>query len=261
MFTYNCSNKELKMIAISSLLMYCATSLAKPSVSEPKISFSIVSDFSKTKNDIRIKDKTFTFQTGSIGVQAALSSDQYGEFFVKYGLGNSSSESATFAGAEVSGPIDIESFGYGYVYPYAIPNSDFGLDFRISKTTNKHDGGSFSGFRYDEPVTASIEATSSFTRSSIALNYQVNEDVELTAGIGVYDWDISAKAKGSFVDSSGIRFSTDAEASGDDRFHFIESTFPVMDRIINLGFRQSSLNTDSQNTLREIYAKISIDFP
>jgi len=246
------------MIAVSLLSMYCATSLAKTSVSEPQISFSIVSDFAKTKNDIRIKDKTFTFQTGSIGVQAALSSDQYGEFFVKYGLGHSSSESATFAAAEVFGPIDIESFGYGYVYPYAIPNSDFSLDFRISKTSNNHDGESFSGFRYDEPVTVSIDATSSFTRGSIALNYQVNEDVELTAGVGVYDWGISAKAKGSFVDSSGIRFSTDSEANGTDRFHYLEASFPMMDRTMNLGIRRSNLNTDTQNVLREIYASITL---
>jgi hypothetical protein len=258
MFTYNYSNKELKMIAVSLLSMYCATSLAKTSVSESKINFSIVSDFAKTKNDIRIKDKTFTFQTGSIGIQAAFSSDQYGELFVKYGLGHSSSESATFAAAEVSGPIDIKSFGYGYVYPYAIPNSDFGLDFRISKTSNNHDGEGFSGFRYDEPVTASIDATSSFTRGSIALNYQVNEDVELTAGVGVHDWDISAKAKGSFVDSSGIRFSTDTEANGTDRFHYLEASFPMMDRTMNLGIRRSNLNTDTQNVLREIYASITL---
>jgi hypothetical protein len=230
-----------------------------------KLSFAVVSDYSKTGSPIRVKDKTFTFQTGSIGIQAAFSSDQYGELFVKYGLGHSSSESATFAAAEVSGPIDIKSFGYGYVYPYAIPNSDFGLDFRISKTSNNHDGEGFSGFRYDEPVTASIDATSSFTRGSIALNYQVNEDVELTAGVGVHDWDISAKAKGSFVDSSGIRFSTDTEANGTDteangtdRFHYLEASFPMMDRTMNLGIRRSNLNTDTQNVLREIYASITL---
>jgi hypothetical protein len=96
---------------------------------------------------------------------------------------------------------------------------------------------------------------------------QIAEDVTLTISAGsivtggsieVYDWGISAKAKGSFVDSSGIRFSTDAEANGTDRFHYLEASFPVMDRTMNLGIRRSNLNTDTQNVLREIYASITL---
>ncbi|MBT4123305.1 MAG: hypothetical protein HOE35_05160, partial [Candidatus Ruthia sp.] len=52
--------------------------------------------------------------------------------------------------------------------------------------------------------------------------------------------------------------STDTEANGTDRFHYLEASFPMMDRTMNLGIRRSNLNTDTQNVLREIYASITL---
>jgi len=60
-----------------------------------KLRFSIVSDYSKTNNPIRVKDKTFTFKTGSIGIQGEVDLDQYGEFYLQYGIGRSPSDEAT----------------------------------------------------------------------------------------------------------------------------------------------------------------------
>lgn len=225
-----------------------------------KLTFSIVGNYSKTSNPIRVKDKTFTFKTGSVGIQGVVDLDQYGEFYLQYGIGRSPSEEATFASAIVNGPIDINSYGFGYIYPHDIVNTPWSVDFKINKTINKHNGDNLTGFRYDKPVTANVDATSSFVRSSIGFNYQMNNDVILTAGVGMNNWQISAKAKGTFNNSPGVRFSTDTDANGVDPFYFIESLFSIMDRDFNIGIQRSNLTTDSDNILNEVYAKVSLGF-
>jgi len=225
-----------------------------------KLRFSIVSDYSKTNNPIRVKDKTFTFKTGSIGIQGEVDLDQYGEFYLQYGIGRSPSEEATFVGAIVSGAINIESYGFGYIYPYDITDTPWSIDFKINKTMNKHNGDNFTGFRSDSPVTVSIDAESSFVRSSIGFNYKLTKDVSLTAGAGMNNWQISAKAKGAFDNAPGVRFSTDTDANGVDPFYFVESSFSIMDRDFNIGIQRSNLTTDSDNVLNEVYAKVGLGF-
>jgi len=256
-FVHSLNNKSLVFLAMSFLILFTGSVIAQDAIIKPQIGIAIVSDYSKTNNPIQVMDKTFTFQTGSIGVRATMDFDKYGDFYLQYGLGRSPSEKATFANAEVSGSIDIGSWSYGYVYPYDIVDTPWSVDFKINKTTNKHAGDSLTGSRYDKPVTASVDASSSFTRGSVGLNYHAKKDVVLTAGIGIYNWDISAKAKGLFVNSPGIRFSTDTEASGKDQFHYIEARLPISGRTMNFGIRQSNLTADNKNTLREVYAGVA----
>jgi hypothetical protein len=67
---------------------------------------------------------------------------------------------------------------------------------------------------------------------------------------------MSATAKS--IIGSDIRISTQIEIGETDRFYFIESSFVVFGRAINLGVRQSNLNADNESLFREVYAGISL---
>lgn len=257
MFTHHIIRKNLKILAISFLLTLCIPAIAKISTNEPKFSVSIVGDYAQSKDEIQIQAKTFTFKTGSLGVRVAYHTDKLGQFFAIAGLGYSPSETATFAGASVSGPLQVRSHTLGFIYPYSFSNSDFGIDFRMSTTTNNHYGSNLTGLKSDRPVTASVDATSVFNRGSLGVNYRAMGDIILAAGIGAYDWKISATGDGSF-DSSGIHFSTSVEASGRDQFHYLEASFPYNKSMMNIGLRRSNLNADNNTVLLEIYAGITI---
>ena len=118
-----------------------------------------------------------------------------------------------------------------------------------------HFGEALGVFDLSEPVTASIDSTSSFIRGSVGLNYHLNDDTVLTAGAGINNWDMSALAKSAL--DTDIRISTNIETGGTDRFYFIESSFVVLGRAINLGIRQSNLNADNETVFREVYTKVS----
>jgi len=125
---------KLRLLLVALLWACIMPVMADIEDDRSKLSFSIVGNYSKTNNPIRVKDKAFTFQTGSIGIRGALDLDQYGELYLQYGIGRSPSEEAIFAGAIVSGAIDIDSYGFGYIYPYDIVNTPWSVDFKINKT-------------------------------------------------------------------------------------------------------------------------------
>ena len=265
-------NKNIASFLFSSVfLVQSCFAVAQDLESDSNWVFSLVSDFAKAKDPVRFNAKTTTLKTGSIGLQGNYDLGSAGEVFARYGMGYSSSETLTFAGATVDGSITAQNYEYGYIYPYDIVNSPFSLDFKISKTVNQHTGDGLTGLRSGDDVTANINSENNFIRSSIGLNYQLDEDSVLTAGIGRYNWSVSAQAKGWLVDANGDvidpnnPFMTDIDpeasyANGSDSFYFLEATFPLMDKVANIGVRRSQFNTTTENTLNEIYGGISIQF-
>jgi len=228
------------------------------------VELDFIGNYAQTDNPIQANGKTFTFKTGSIGLRGIMNTDKYGKFFLQYGVAYSPSESANFLDAKLSGSIDVKSIGYGYIYPYDIVNTPWSIDFKFDKATNKHTGDNFSGTYNGNTATASVNATSEFMHAGLGLNYQLEKDVILTIGAGSHSWDIEAEAKGK-LDVGVITFTTNLEdangisPSGVDGFYFVESTFPLADRKAKLGFRSSGLDADSNNTLNEIYAEISMN--
>jgi|GEM_PF-1057903 hypothetical protein len=229
-----------------------------------KLDISVFGNFSQTTDPIQVDNKTFTFKTGSVGLRGMVKDDKYGQLFVQYGVAYSPSENASLGDARLSGSIDVRSIGYGYIYPLDVVNTPWSVDLKLDRTTSKHTGDSFTGTYLNKPATANIEATSEFTRVGLGFNYQLDEDVVFTFGAGVHRWDIEAEAKGKY-DILGIGTLADFTAdlkkngtspSGTDNFYFVESVFPLMDREVKVGFRRSGLNTDTDNTLNEIYVNL-----
>jgi len=255
---------SLKIFQISLIgLLMVSTPVAMADTS--KLGVEFIGNYSQTSDPIQINGKSFTFKTGSIGLRGTMDYDEYGKVFLQYGVAYSPSESANFIDAKLSGSISVQSIGYGYIYPYDIASTPWSVDFKLDRTTSKHTGDNFSGTYNSHAATASVSATSEFTRAGVAFNYQLSDNVVLTVGAGSYRWDIEAEAKGN-LDIGTTTFTTDlkdangASPSGTDGFYFVESIFPLLDRETKLGFRRSSLNTDINNTLNEIYVEIPMDF-
>jgi hypothetical protein len=251
---------SFKKILISCLVVSSFTVVAN----DHKVELDFIGNYAQTDNPIQANGKTFTFKTGSIGLRGIMNTDKYGKFFLQYGVAYSPSESANFLDAKLSGSIDVKSIGYGYIYPYDIVNTPWSIDFKFDKATNKHTGDNFSGTYNGNTATASVNATSEFMHAGLGLNYQLEKDVILTIGAGSHSWDIEAEAKGKY-DILGIGTLADFTAdlkkngtspSGTDNFYFVESVFPLMDREVKVGFRRSGLNTDTDNTLNEIYVNL-----
>jgi hypothetical protein len=221
-----------------------------------RLSFDLIGNYAQTDNPIVVDTKTFSFKTGAVGLKASLDDEKYGKFHLQYGVAYSPSESASFHDAQLSGSITVQSVGYGYIYPIDIENSLFSFDIKINNVVNKHTGSSFTGTHNSKDVNATVNATSDFTRTSIGVNYKLNKDTTLTAGMGNLNWEIDAKASGRRIDKD-ITFSTDINAEGSDNFYFIESLFQLMNKKTKLGFRRSNLNTDTSNTLNEVYIEFS----
>lgn len=244
------------LIIISMVVMACSTGASAQADNEVDIDF--VGSFAKASNPLRVDAKTFSFKTGFVGLKASLGDESYGKFHIQYGVGYSPSENATFHNANLSGDIFARSIGYGYTYPIEIVDSPFSVDLSINNVTTKHTGDDFTGTHNLNSVNATVDATSDFTRSSLALNYELNKQTVFTIGAGSLDWRIDAGASGKRIDKD-ITFSTDINASGTDGFYFVESTFPLLDGAAKVGYRRSKLNTDTDNTLNEVYAEASVD--
>jgi len=209
-----------------------------------------------------------------------------GEVFARYGMGYSPSETfSTYKGASsvgtISGSITVKSYEYGYIYPYDIVNSPFSLDFKISKKTNRVAGNGLTGSRSGDDLIANLNSEMNFTRGSVGLNYQLNKDSVLTAGIGRYNWSVSGELRAWKVDVNGDVINPDGKdveelvhvevlnngnpnasyVNGSDGFYFLEIIFPFADRLVNIGVRRSQFNNSTESTiLNEIYGGISIQF-
>ncbi len=253
---YRKTNMCLKSIVQGIVIMGCSLGVVAQASNE--VDFDVVGSFAKTSKPIEVDTKTFTFKTGFAGVKASLGDEEYGKFHLQYGVAYSPSEDANFHDANLSGDIFVQSIGYGYTYPIDINDSPFSLDLSISNVTNKHTGDDFTGTHSSNAVNATVNATSDFTRSSLALNYEMDEQTIFTVGVGSLNWKIDATASGKRIDKD-ITFSTDIDASGTDGFYFVESTFPLLGSVAKIGYRRSKLNTDTTNTLNEVYAEASVD--
>jgi len=230
------------------------------------VEFDLIGNYLESNNPIVIDNKTLTFKTGSVGLRASLGDEKYGRFHLQYGAGHSPSETATFkstlAEGSISGAMDVRSIGYGYTYPFDIENTPFSIDFKINNVTNTHTGnnltgvgtgiGAWNGITVD--LDTNVDLTSDFTRTSLGLNYQINQQTILTTGIGNLSWEIDATA----VDkTAGTERAND---NGSDGFYFIESVFPLFDRATKVGYRNSKLNTTTSNNLNEIYVEVAMNY-
>lgn len=247
----------LKSTVVGNMaVMACFIGTTVEADSEVKLDY--VGSFAKASSPITADGKTFSFKTGFVGLKASLNDEDYGRFHLQYGVAYSPSESATFHDASLSGDIFAQSVGYGYTYPIEIENSPFSVDLSIENITTKHTGDDFTGTHNSNSVNATVDATSDFTRSSVALNYALDEQTVVTVGVGSLDWRIDASASGKRIDKD-ITFSTDIDARGTDGFYFIESTLPGLGKDARIGYRRSRLNTDTTNTLNELYAVAAFD--
>ena len=254
-YTASFNNKCLIVLVALFLLLFCNSTFASATPDSPRLSLSVIGGVGLTQSDIQVNDLAFPYVTGFIGVGSRYQLNDDSSVFVNYGQLSTSKKCST-CDEDASGSLDIETIEFGYNYRYSDFSLPISIDLQVSKELTTHFGEALGVFDLSEPVTASIDSSSSFVRGSVGLNYHFNDDTVLTAGAGINNWDMSALAKS--VIGSDIRISTQIEIGGTDRFYFIESSFVVLGRAINLGIRQSNLNADNESVFREVYAGISL---
>ena len=254
-YTASFNNKCLIVLVALVLVLFCNSTFASDTPDSPRLSLSVIGGVGLTQSDIQVDILTFPYVTGFIGVGSKYQLNDASNVFVNYGQLSTSKKCST-CDEDASGSLDVETIEFGYNYRYSDFSSPISIDLQVSKELTTHFGEALGVFDSSEPVTASIDSSSSFVRGSVGLNYHLNDDTVLTAGAGINNWDMSALAKS--VIGSDIRLSTQIEIGGTDRFYFIESSFVVLGRAINLGIRQSNLNADNESVFREVYAGISL---
>jgi len=251
-------NMRLKNIPVLfSLVFLC--SLDALAQTSRGFDLDLIANAAQAANPITVDAKTFSFKTGFVGLRAAYGGEKWGRVHLQYGVAYLPSQSASFHDANLSGAISAQSIGYGYTYPIEFEGTPFSLDLSIDNVTTEHSGNDFTGTHNSNNVNASVDATSDFTRSSVALNYALDEETIITLGAGALKWEIDAAASGKRTDMN-VTFKTDIKASGNDLFYFVESSFPLAGRPVKLGYRRSNLDTGVSNTLNEIYVEVSGDF-
>ena len=253
-YTASFNNKRLIVLVALVLLLFCNSTFASDAPDSPRLSLSVLGGVGLTQSDIEVNDLSFPYATGFIGVGSNYQLNDASSVFVNYGQLSASKKCAT-CDEDASGSLDIETIEFGYNYRYSDFSSPISIDLQLSKELTTHFGEALGVFDLSEPVTASIDSTSSFIRGSVGLNYHLNNDTVLTAGAGINNWDMSALAKSAL--DTDIRISTNIETGGTDRFYFIESSFVLLGKTINLGIRQSNLNADNETVFREVYTRVS----
>jgi hypothetical protein len=253
-YTASFNNKRLIVLVALVLVLFCNSTFASDTPDSPRLSLSVIGGVGLTQSDIQVNDLTFPYVTGFIGVGSKYQLNDASNLFVNYGQLSTSKKCAT-CDEDASDSLDIETIEFGYNYRYSDFTSPISIDLEVSKELTTHFGEALGVFDLSE-VTASIDSTSSFVRGSVSLNYHLNDDTVLTAGGGINNWDMSVLAKSAL--DTGIRLSTNIETGGTDRFYFIETSFVVLGRAINLGIRQSNLNADNETVFREVYAGVSL---
>ena len=254
-YTANLNNKCLIVLVALVLVLFCNSTFASDTPDSPRLSLAVIGGVGLAQSDIQVNDLAFPYVTGFIGVGSKYQLNDASNLFVNYGQ-LATSKKCTTCDEDASGSLDIETIKFGYNYRYSDFTSPISIDLQLSKELTTHFGEALGVFDLSEPVTASIDSTSTFTRGSVGLNYHLNDEVVLTAGGGINKWDMSATAKS--IIGSDIRISTQIEIGETDRFYFIESSFVVFGRAINLGVRQSNLNADNESVFREVYTGISL---
>ena len=254
-YTASFNNQCLIVLVTLVLVLFCKSSFASDTSDSPRLSLAVISGVGLAQSDIQVNDLAFPYVTGFIGVGSKYQLNDASNLFVNYGQLATSKKCAT-CDEDASGSLDIETIKFGYNYRYSDFTSPISIDLQLSKELTTHFGEALGVFDLSEPVTASIDSSSTFTRGSVGLNYHLNDEVVLTAGGGINNWDMSALAKSAL--DTDIRISTNIETGGTDRFYFIESSFVVLGRTINIGIRQSNLNADNESVFREVYAGISL---
>ena len=249
------NNRRLIVLVTLFLVLFCNSTFASDTPDSPRLSLSVIAGVGLTESNIQVNDLAFPYVTGMIGFGSRYQLNDTSNVFVNYGQLSTSKKCST-CDEDASGALDIETIEFGYNYRYSDFSSPISIDLEVSKELTTHFGEALGVFDSSEPVTASIDSSSTFIRGSVGLNYHLNDDTVLTAGTGINNWDMSALAKS--VIGSNIRLSTQIDISGTDRFYFMESSFVVLGRAINLGIRQSNLNADNETVFREVYAGVSL---
>jgi len=251
----NLRNRFLKILMIFLLGLFCNSTLANDTKDSPKFSLSLLGGAGLSKTDIKVRDLSFPYITGGFGVGGKYQLNDASSVFINYGKLSATKKCET-CDADASGSIAIDTIKFGYSYRYSDLNSPMSVDFKVSKELTNHLADALGKLGSNQDTTVSIDSSSSFTRGSAGLNYHLNDDAFLTVGMGALNWNISALAKS--VIGSRIRLSTRIDAKGNDKFYFIEGSFVVLGRSINLGVRQSNLTADNKSVLRELYTGISL---
>jgi len=188
------NNKYPIVLVALFLLFFGNSTFASDTPDSPRLSLSVLGGVGLTQSDIQVNDLTFPYVTGFIGVGGKYQLNDASNLFVNYGQLATSKKCAT-CDEDASGSLDIETIEFGYNYRYSDFSSPISIDLEVSKELTTHFGEALGVFDLSEPVTASIDSSSSFIRGSVGLNYHLNDDTVLTAGGGINNWDMSALAK------------------------------------------------------------------
>ena len=240
---------RIKLIVLLSIINFFSFNLYAKA--EFPFEIALRGNYIQSDKSIQLNDKVLSLNTASAGVELSKEIIRNITVFGNLGVGYSPKETATFAGAIVSGPVDTNSYGYGIKYNWLLDSLNLG--FKIDYLSNSADG-SFSGFRNNKPVTASADYDFTMQRQEIKTEYPISNTI-IRAGLGQYEWKINGLAKG--VLDQGIRASTRANGSGDDNYYRLGLDIDSGLFVTNIDFYNYNLKASNKVNLNEITIKFS----
>ena len=217
---------------------------------------SLTASYSEASQSVRILDKYASFRTGGGGLKLEVSHSHYGGLYLGAGGGYSPKETASFVGANVSGPAKSTFYEYGYSREYAVSATGglvFAVDYVAYDIT-----GDFSGDRAEVQVSAQIASDISTTNFSLAWRQSLSDQVRVSLGLGRSLWSIEALAKGSLGQS--IRATTEARADGEDPLYFIEAEVNAFGYPLDIRYQRSALRADNSVALNAIQLQLRLVF-
>ena len=227
------------------ILALMATSInAKESTAnESNASFSVglLTSYSQAADSLQIDGKSASFKTGGVGLKLGVDTDSLGLFYTVAGGGYLPKQSASFAGAVLTGPADSLFYGVGYSYKFPINNR---LELSLVADYVSYDiKGDLEGEAFSMPVTADVDSEVTMFDTSISMHYAMSPQVTAVLGAGLKHWTLEATADGLL--GNGIRASTSANASNTDPQYYLGAEFSIANFPVGVYYRRSTLKADS----------------
>ncbi|MFW2422383.1 MAG: hypothetical protein ACN4EJ_07195 [Porticoccaceae bacterium] len=237
-------------LLVMSLAMWCLTTRAG---TREEIEIAALVDYRDTNEQISIDGKKASFRVGGAGLKLQFNHASLGSIYTSRGIGYSPKESASFLGANLSGPADSTFYGGGYEYSYLITaNSKLVLSIDYVKHAIE---SSVSGYRADQAVFADIDSDITVTDTILAWKYTLTENLSVSAGLGAIKWKVEADAIGTLGDS--IRASTDVSANGTDSAQKLKIEYTGFSLPISAQYQRSLLKADNSATLQAFTFELS----
>lgn len=220
------------------------------------VEFGPAVNYTKASESLNVNGRFVQLKSGGVGLRASESLfDQHVVVDISGLYGYTGSASATFSGANVSGPADLTTYKAN-LYLFLSPTSRATPYLRAGYTHQQGDTD-FTGSRNGSPVVGKANLELENTEVALGFRMKAIEAVNLFGEIGQNDWRLDSDASGKI---GALRARTQIQAQHTDPFFRIGMDVVYANWRGTMSFGEYQMTADNETKSRSIDASLMYVF-